>query len=78
MIINEITHDKCCAAVLRLYTLVAISTTWVCAIMFLLSDFGRIHMCTLCKSQKGPAAGGGRVDKTEACCFAVKLHGRVI
>lgn len=51
-IVNETTQVK------------RISTLWACAIMFLLSYFGRIHMCTLCKSQKGPAGGGGRGEST--------------
>lgn len=46
------------------FTLWLQSTLWVCAIMFLLSYFGRIHMCTLCKPQNGPAGGGGRGEST--------------
>lgn len=77
MIINEITHVKS-IAMLQLYTLVAISTMWVSADMCLLSYFGCIHMCMLCKSQKGPAGGGGERGESAECRFAVKLHGRVI
>lgn len=62
-IINEVTHIQFRVAMLRFYILVPISATCVCAIMLPLSYVGRIHMCELCKSQKGPA-GGGRDDSS--------------
>lgn len=61
---------------LRWYTLVAVSTMWVCAIMFYLSYFGCIHMCMLCKSQmdlleeEGEGSRQGRRRQQALCCEA--------